>query len=142
MGEKPADHRSRLRTHVWHNPSRFFVSTPIGVYYGLIARPRSSALGKVSMKKITRSSWVLMPLLFSGALLGQVTLSTVRGVATDTSGAVVAGAGITLTNLETNSKREVKTNGEGDFEIPDLQRGTYRLTAAAAGFKTFIADDI
>src|SRR5258708_23822867 len=75
-------------------------------------------------------------------VFGQVTLSTVRGVAGDISGAVVAGAGITLTNLETNSKREVKTNGEGDFEIPDLQRGTYRLTAAAAGFKTFVVDDI
>jgi hypothetical protein len=89
------------------------------------------------MKKITCGI-----LLFAGLLFGQVTLSTVRGVATDTSGAVVAGAGITLTNLETNSKREVKTNGEGDFEIPDLQRGTYRLTAAAPGFKTFVADDI
>ena len=85
----------------------------------------------------------LLTLLFvSIAMFGQVTLSTVRGVATDTSGAVVAGAGITLTNLETNSKREVKTNGEGDFEIPDLQRGTYRLTAAAPGFKTFVVDDI
>src|SRR3984893_8305177 len=86
--------------------------------------------------------WLLTPLLVSGALLGQVTLSTVRGVATDTSGAVVAGAGITLTNLETNSKREMKTNAEGDFEIPDLQRGTYRLTAAAPGFKTFVMGDI
>jgi hypothetical protein len=93
------------------------------------------------MGNVTRG-WLLAPLFISGALLGQLTLSTVRGVATDSTGAVVAGAGITLTNLETNAKREVKTNGEGDFEIPDLQRGTYRLTAGAAGFKTVVVDDI
>ncbi|HZT30224.1 MAG TPA: TonB-dependent receptor [Bryobacteraceae bacterium] len=84
----------------------------------------------------------LAPLVACAALFGQLTLSTVRGVATDPSGAVIAGADITLTNLETNAKREVKTNAEGDFEIPDLQRGTYRLTASAAGFKTFVADGI
>src|SRR5260370_33613951 len=89
-----------------------------------------------------RFGWAMTPLLVSGALLGQVTLSTVRGVATDTSGAVVAGAGITLTNLETNSKREVKTNGEGDFENPDLQHGIYRLTAAAAGLQPCVAGGI
>ena len=90
----------------------------------------------------SRFGWLLTLVFFADALLGQLTLSTVRGVATDTTGAVVAGAGITLTNLETNAKREVKTNGEGDFEIPDLQRGTYRLSAGAAGFKTVVVDDI
>ena len=34
------------------------------------------------------------------------------------------------------------TNESGDFEIPDLQRGTYRLTARAPGFKTWVADQI
>ena len=56
--------------------------------------------------------------------------------------AVVAKAAISLINVETNAKREVLTGETGDFEIPDLQRGTYRLTATASGFKTFIADRI
>src|SRR6266566_2152564 len=85
---------------------------------------------------------LLALLVFCAQSSGQLTLSTVRGAATDPTGAVVAKAAISLTNIETNAKREVLTGETGDFEIPDLQRGTYRLTATASGFKTFIADQI
>src|SRR5689334_18057425 len=78
----------------------------------------------------------------SAPLLGQVTLSTIRGAATDPTAAVVTNAAIELVQLETNAKRQVVTNEAGDFEIPDLQRGTYRLTARAPGFKTWVADQI
>src|SRR5262245_24565593 len=88
-----------------------------------------------------RSRFVILLALVAPSF-GQLTLSTVRGAATDASGAVVANASISRTNLETNAKREVVTSGSGDFEIPDLPRGTYRLNATAAGFKTFIADRI
>ncbi len=97
----------------------------------------------ISPRSLARRLYGLLAVLVvCSTLLGQLTLSTLRGTATDPTGAVVAGAGITLTNLETNAKREVKTGDSGDFEIPDLQRGTYRLSATATGFKTFVADDI
>ena len=86
--------------------------------------------------------YLLTILVLCAPVFGQLTLSTIRGTATDPSGAVVADAKITLTNLATNAKRETATNASGDFEIPDLQRGTYRLTATAGGFKTFVVDDI
>jgi len=72
----------------------------------------------------------------------QLTLSTVRGTATDPSGAVISGAEVAVVNLQTNEKRTVKTNENGDFEIPDLYRGSYRLTATQTGFKTFVADNV
>jgi len=97
---------------------------------------------KATGTRALRSYGLLAALVVCSTLLGQLTLSTVRGTAMDPTGAVVAGASITLTNLETNAKRDVKTGDTGDFEIPDLQRGTYRLSATAAGFKTFVADDI
>src|SRR5215831_4658379 len=81
-------------------------------------------------------------LAFCSPLFGQLTLSTIRGTATDPTGAVVTNTNIELLHLETNAKRQVLTNESGDFEIPDLQRGTYRLTARAAGFKTWVADQI
>src|SRR6267154_707301 len=93
------------------------------------------------MKTIACSGLPVL-LFFCIPSYGQLTLSTVRGTASDPSGAVVASAAISLTNLETNAKREVLTGETGDFEIPDLQRGTYRLSATAAGFKTFVADQI
>jgi hypothetical protein len=73
---------------------------------------------------------------------GQLTVSTVRGTATDPSGAAVTNAEITIISQETNFKRVVTTNEAGDYEIPDLLRGTYRLTASAPGFKNFVADNI
>lgn len=92
--------------------------------------------------RVSLSRFFLLTWLAPGFLMAQLTLSTIRGTATDPSGAVVAGAEITLVNLETNFQRSVPTSDSGDFEIPDLQRGTYRLTAAKTGFKNFIADNI
>jgi len=77
-----------------------------------------------------------------GSLAAQLTVSTIRGTAKDPTGAVVAGAEITIVNLGTNLQRVVVTNENGDFEVPDLQRGTYRLTTSHAGFKNWVADNI
>src|SRR5690348_11259855 len=85
---------------------------------------------------------------FFGLLLGcaslraQITLSTIRGTAMDPSGAVVANAEIALVSVETSERRVVSTNDNGDFEIPGLQRGMYRLTASHPGFKSYVADRI
>ena len=76
------------------------------------------------------------------SLWAQLTVSTLRGTATDQSGAVVINARIRVVHLETNLTREVDTNENGDFEILDLPRGGYKLTATRVGFKTFVADNV
>ena len=68
--------------------------------------------------------------------------STIRGSVTDQSGAVLAEAKVVLINPATNTSRSVASNANGDFEIPGLLRGSYRLTVTHAGFKTFVADNI
>src|SRR5574341_238805 len=78
----------------------------------------------------------------SAGLWAQLTVSTIRGTALDPTGATVVGVKITVVNLGTTIQRETVTNENGDFEVPDLQRGTYRLTAAHAGFRNFVADNI
>ncbi len=92
--------------------------------------------------QLIRRLGLLLTVLFCATVHGQLTLSTVRGTVIDATGAVVAKTTISLSNLETNAKREALSSETGDFEIPDLQRGTYRLSATAAGFKTFVADRI
>jgi hypothetical protein len=81
-------------------------------------------------------------ILLGAQLSAQLSVSVVRGTAADPTGAVVPHAKITLLNLETSSSRTVTTNSDGDYEIPDLLRGRYKLTATAQGFKTFVADNI
>lgn len=83
---------------------------------------------------------ILLP--FCASLPAQTSVSVLRGTALDSTGAVVVGAEIKLINLRTNLERTVQSNGNGDYEILDLQNGVYRLTATAPGFATFVADDI
>src|SRR5689334_2981520 len=73
---------------------------------------------------------------------GQLTVSTLRGTVTDPTGALVPNARVTATNPETNLTRTVTTTENGDFEIVDLPRGSYRLTISHAGFKNFIAENV
>src|SRR3981189_1404082 len=90
------------------------------------------------------SSGVVIGLtLFSAALQGQETLFTLRGTATDSSGAVVPGVAVTVQEVATTIvARKVTTDNLGNYEIPGLKQGTYRLRAILAGFKAVTADDI
>ena len=79
-------------------------------------------------------------LLGGSMLMAQITLSTIRGTASDPTGAVVPNAVIVISSLDTSARREVVTDENGNYEVPDLPRGRYRLNATASGFKTFVAD--
>jgi len=88
------------------------------------------------------SAPVLASLLFAGIAFGQLDTATISGRATDTSGALVPNAQVTIVNTETNFVSETKTNTEGLYRIPALRPGPYRLTVAANGFKKYIRDGL
>lgn len=81
-------------------------------------------------------------LLFVPAAFAQLSTSTIRGHVADPSGAAVPGAPVRVVNTQTAVERTVATNAEGDYEVPDLQRGSYRITISQTGFKNFIADNV
>ena len=49
---------------------------------------------------------------------------------------------ITVANVETNVSIETTTNDSGSFTVPQLQPGTYNITAALSGFKTFLREGV
>ncbi|HEU0049569.1 MAG TPA: carboxypeptidase-like regulatory domain-containing protein, partial [Nitrososphaera sp.] len=63
-------------------------------------------------------------------------LGTIRGTVTDSSGAVVPNAKVTVTDLGTGSTRETTTNAQGDYQIFGLSSGTYKVSVANAGMTT------
>jgi hypothetical protein len=67
---------------------------------------------------------------------------SVVGTIRDTSGAAVAGATVTVTNTATGIQNTVTSNGSGDYEVPSVRAGLYRISAAASGFATAIAKNI
>src|SRR5262245_23815671 len=78
---------------------------------------------------------VLALALLSAAAFGQSFRGTILGTVRDTTGAILPGATITVTNVGTNVSRTAVTNETGDFVIPELIVGRYSLTASLAGFK-------
>jgi outer membrane receptor for ferrienterochelin and colicins len=62
--------------------------------------------------------------------------AALRGRVTDSGGAVITGASVTLSNLGTGLERVVSTDASGGFTFSWLRGGRYRLTASAAGFAT------
>src|SRR5882672_8451474 len=84
---------------------------------------------------------VLLTLFGSNALRAYVT-GSILGVVHDRTQAVVAGARIVATNVETNFKQETVSSADGSYQILALPAGNYKLTATAPGFQQFITTDI
>ncbi len=85
-----------------------------------------------------RFTALLMALLFVAASAeAQSSGANILGTVADATGAVVPGATLTATNVDTNFSRSAQTDGTGDYLLQYLPVGTYRLEAKAEGFKTF-----
>lgn len=75
-------------------------------------------------------------MLFPAALLSQTgTSGQITGTVTDSNGAVVPDATITVVQRETGTKRTLTSNTDGNFSIANLAIGTYRLAVSKTGFK-------
>ncbi len=106
--------------------------------FGPKATGSSGALSKLS-RLLTL---ILVPTLFLSPAFGQLYTSNVVGTVTDSTGAIVPGAEVTLLNNATGIKNVTKTNQAGDYDFQYLQPGTFTLTASANGFKTFVQENI
>jgi Carboxypeptidase regulatory-like domain/TonB dependent receptor len=67
---------------------------------------------------------------------------TILGTVTDTAGAVVANARINVTNVATNVTNQTQTTSSGDFAVPFLPPGTYRVIVESSGFQKAITDSV
>src|SRR5579863_6669022 len=67
----------------------------------------------------------------------QATNDQMAGSIVDSTGAVVPNAKIDVQNTGTGLDRTVTSSASGEYVIPSLPVGTYRLTATATGFKTY-----
>jgi Carboxypeptidase regulatory-like domain/TonB-dependent Receptor Plug Domain len=101
-------------------------------------QPEKSALFRRALR------WCLMvffPVLILGSLaapraFGQA--AQISGVITDSSGARLPGANVTIVNEDTGISRSVDTNTDGFYSVPLLQPGKYMITAKGTGFATQI----
>jgi hypothetical protein len=68
------------------------------------------------------------------ALMAQTDTGSIAGTVADPTGAVIPGAAITATNIDTGQKLSAVSNGTGGFNILAVPRGTYTVVASEKGF--------
>jgi len=76
------------------------------------------------------------------SLSAQTFRGTILGTVTDSSGAVVAGATVTVKNVGTGLERTTNTSADGSYALPELPIGTYTVTVTLAGFQTFVTTGV
>src|SRR6516225_7954913 len=73
--------------------------------------------------------------VFCPRLMAQTTYGQVTGTVTDQSGAAVADAQVTLTNIGTTEKRAQSSGTDGVYIFVNILPGKYRVDAEKTGFK-------
>src|SRR5215831_17811401 len=73
---------------------------------------------------------------------GQNVYGTLAGTVSDSSGAAVADATVTLTNLDTNEKHTMSTNASGNYTFVNILPGRYKVEAEKSGFKKVVRQPI
>ena len=67
---------------------------------------------------------------------------SIKGTVKDQSGAVVQNATVTVANVATNEERTASTGDDGNYEVPLLDPGTYKVTVKAASFPETVQENI
>jgi Carboxypeptidase regulatory-like domain/TonB-dependent Receptor Plug Domain len=95
---------------------------------------------------LTRLSRIVASLCFllacSCIAFGQVTTGTILGTIRDSSGAVVPGATVTITDTAKGTVSTYTTDANGDYNAPFLIPGTYNVVVEKGGFKRAVSNNV
>ena len=84
---------------------------------------------------------VLSIAVLGSALIAQTT-GTLSGTVFDQGGGVVVDAAVTVTNLDTQQSRDLKTDASGHYYAPALNPGRYKVTASSPGFEQAVQPEV
>src|SRR4051794_33433889 len=85
---------------------------------------------------------VVIALTLSVPMQAQSVYGTIAGTVTDASGAAIAGASVTLTNLGTAEKHSMQSGASGEYTFVNILPGSYRIEGEKSGFKKFVRGPI
>jgi outer membrane receptor protein involved in Fe transport len=86
---------------------------------------------------------IVMLLLAAGLVFGQgIVTGSISGTVLDPQAAVVDGASVTATQVETNRVFSATSSKAGVIQLPSLPLGTYTVTVAAKGFSMYKAENV
>src|ERR1700680_3434129 len=95
------------------------------------------------VSRCLRVSFLACILFLTGSIsYGQLDRGTITGTVTDPQGATVINATISVTNIDTGVSTATTTTIAGDFTIPSLLLGRYRVQVEAPGFKLAVRNNV
>ncbi len=109
------------------------------------ANTYAPALCKRLLSRWTSAAGLLVALLVLssvGSVWGQVVTGTLTGTVTDSTGATVPNAKVTITEVSTGAQRSAATSADGLYNFSYLAPGDYKVDVSATGFKSFTQSDI
>src|SRR6185436_4155330 len=71
-------------------------------------------------------------------MFAQETTATITGQITDSSGAAVSGADVTVTNMSTRDERKAKSGDDGYYSLTSIPPGIYDISVKVQGFKEYL----
>ena len=81
-------------------------------------------------------------LLVPAPARAQAVKGTLLGTVTDTTGAGVPGATVTVTEVQTGIARNATTNASGNYVFSNLKDGIYRVEAELPGFRKTVRENV
>lgn len=100
---------------------------------------------KSSSGRMIRLLTVLFALLLTGSQLAQAQVATtaaISGAVNDPTGAVIAGATVTVNSRVTGQEYKVSSSENGTWTVPAVGAGKYTVTVEAQGFKKSVVDNV
>jgi len=80
--------------------------------------------------------------LIAAPLIAQTSNASIVGTAKDSTGAVIPGTTVTLTNLGTAAKQTTATDGNGNYRFMNIPPANYRLDFELSGFKRLTREPV
>ncbi len=85
---------------------------------------------------------ITLLLLCTAALAQTPTTGRIAGTVKDPNGAVIVGAEVAVRSKAKGVERKVTTDGEGNYTVPFLPPGAYRVTVKGRGFAITVYDPV
>ena len=108
---------------------------------------QQAGISNAKKSAFRRSPWLLLAIVLllmlpSRAAFAQYDTGSIIGVIQDSTGAVIPGATVSAVNEATGVANTGVSGSSGEYEIPNLHTGTYKVTCEHAGFSTAVANGV
>ncbi len=95
-----------------------------------------------SMRRLLAASLLILSTIGAVRSFGQSTFGSIVGAVRDPTGAGIAGAKVSIQNVDENTTTEVQSGPDGNYQALNLKPATYKVTVLHPGFQLFTASNL